>query len=378
MAERPRTAGARRRAQSDKAVPARPGSLSVAGIGASAGGLEAFGKLVEALPVDSGIAFVLIQHLDPTHPSMMVELLAAHTSIKVRHAAEGMRLEPDTITVIPPGTWLAISEGVFRLSKPRERHGARLPFDFFLNSLAENFCDRAACVILSGTGADGSVGLKAIKEHCGLVIVQDPDEAGFDGMPRNAIMTGAVDLVLPVAQIPGALVRYFRKLALAGPGGNKNRQPEAPDRLAGILDLLNARTGHDFTSYKRGTLQRRIGRRMALASVEGDDFDRYLDLLKSDAKEAGLLVRDMLINVTGFFRDPEVFDFLAEKIVPDLVVRHSRDTPLRIWSVGCSSGEEAYSLAILFQEQIAAARQSARLQIFASDIDPEARALNSG
>ncbi len=375
MVKGSRTVGSRARAPSASRIPDRPDSLPVVGIGASAGGLEAFSKLVKALPTASGMAFVLIQHLDPTHPSMMVDLLAKHTPMQVRHAAEGMRLEADSITIIPPGAYLAISGGVFRLSKPKERHGARLPFDFFLRSLAENAGDRAACVILSGTGADGSLGLKAVKENCGLVIAQAPEEAGFDGMPQNAIMTGAVDLVLPVAKIPGALVNYFRKLAPAGAGSKKSRRPAAPDRLSEILDLLIARTGHDFRPYKPGTLQRRIERRMALAAIDRGDIGRYLDLLESDAKEIDLLVQDMLINVTSFFRDPAVFDSLAEKIVPDLVRRHSRDNPLRIWSVGCSSGEEAYSLAILLHEQVAAARQSARLQIFASDIDPDAIAI---
>lgn len=376
MADRPRKAGSHARTPvAGQEVMVRPDSRPVVGIGASAGGLEAFRNLVEALPAASGMAFVLIQHLDPTHPSMMVELLAGHTTMKVQHAAEGMRLEPDCIYIIPPGTYLAVRDGAFRLSKPKERHGARLPFDFFLRSLAEDAGDRAACVILSGTGADGSLGLKAVKENCGLVIAQAPDEAGFDGMPQNAIMTGAVDLVLPIAKIPEALVKYFRKRAPANADVKKSRRDEAPDRLSEILDLLVERTGHDFRPYKAGTLQRRVDRRMALAAIDSGGIDRYLDLLREEPKEVELLVEDMLINVTSFFRDPEVFNFLAEKVIPDMARRHSRDTPLRVWSVGCSTGEEAYSLAILLHEQVAAAKQSARLQIFASDIDPDAVAI---
>ena len=181
-------------------------NFPVVGLGASAGGLDAARKLLDGLPPDSGMAFVLIQHLDPTHASMMVELLAGHTPMTVLQAADGMPLERDHVYLIPPGTYLSLRGGALRLSKPRERHGARLPFDFFLRSLAEEFGERAICVILSGTGGDGSLGLKAVKEQGGLVIVQDPEEAAYDGMPRSAIVTGAVDLVLPVANIPETLV----------------------------------------------------------------------------------------------------------------------------------------------------------------------------
>ena len=196
--------------------PARgSGDFPVVGIGASAGGLDACRKLVDALPADNGMAFILVQHLDPTHESMMVDLLAGHTSMTVRQATDGMPIERDHLYVIPPGTYLSVGDGALHLSQPQARHGARLPFDFLLHSLAEECGARAICVILSGTGADGSLGLKAVKEKGGLVIAQDPDEAGYDGMPRSAIMTGAVDLVLPVAKIPEALVKYDRRMALA-------------------------------------------------------------------------------------------------------------------------------------------------------------------
>ena len=194
---------------------ARPGDFLVVGIGASAGGLEACRKFVDALPARNGMAFILVQHLDPTHESMMVDLLGGHTSMNVRQATDGMLIERDHLYVIPPGTYLSVSDGALRISQPQARHGARLPFDFLLHSLAEEYGARAVCVVLSGTGADGSLGLKAVKEKGGLVIAQDPDEAGYDGMPRSAIATGAVDLVLPVAKIPEALVKYDRRMALA-------------------------------------------------------------------------------------------------------------------------------------------------------------------
>src|SRR6266567_4346074 len=191
-------------------------NFPVVGLGASAGGLDAARRLFAALPPDSGMAFILIQHLDPTHASMMVDLLAGHTPMKVQQAADGMPLEREHVYLIPPGAYLSIRGGALRLSEPRERHGARLPFDFFLRSLAEELGERAICVILSGTGGDGSLGLKAVKEKGGLVIVQDPDEAEYDGMPRSAIMTGAVDLVLPVVKISEALAKYGRQLVLNG------------------------------------------------------------------------------------------------------------------------------------------------------------------
>ncbi len=221
-----------------------------------------------ALPTGNGMAFILVQHLDPTHESMMVDLLAGHTSMTVRQATDGMPVEREHLYVIPPGAYLSVADGALHLSQPQARHGARLPFDFLLHSLAEECGDRAVCVILSGTGADGSLGLKAVKEKGGLVIAQDPDEAGYDGMPRSAIMTGAVDLVLPVARIPEALVRYGRRMGVARRRSGSRPQDTAHDRLPEIIDLLRTKTAHDFTLYKPGTLQRRIERRMAMAAIE--------------------------------------------------------------------------------------------------------------
>ena len=325
-----------------------------------------------ALPAGNGMAFILVQHLDPTHESMMVDLLAGHTSMTVRQATDGMPIEREHLYVIPPGTYLSVGNGALHLSQPQARHGARLPFDFLLHSLAEECGARAICVILSGTGADGSLGLKAVKEKGGLVIAQDPDEAGYDGMPRSAIMTGAVDLVLPVAKIPEALVKYDRRMALTRAQNGSRPQDAAQDWLPEIIDLLRTKTAHDFTLYKPGTLQRRIERRMAMAAIETDDMDRYLEILRSDTGELDLLAKDLLINVTSFFRDPKVFDLLAEKIVPDLVRSQTPDHPLRIWIAGCSTGEETYSLAMLFREQITAAKRNVKLQVFASDVDPDA------
>lgn len=346
--------------------------FAVVGIGASAGGLEACRELVDALSANSGMAFILVQHLDPTHKSMMVDLLASHTALTVLQAADGMRIAPNHFYVIPPGTYLSVDNGALRLSPPQAPHGARLPFDFLLHTLAEDCGPRAICVILSGTGADGSLGLKSVKEKSGLVIAQEPGEAGHDGMPRSAIMTGAVDLVLPVAQIPAALAKYVRRMALANGARHPDGGPGRPAWLPAIIELLRAGTVHDFTHYKHGTLQRRIERRMALATAEGDGMDHYLELLRNDPRELELLAKDLLINVTSFFRDPKVFDLLAEKIIPDLVRSQAADRPLRVWIAGCSSGEETYSLVMLFKEEILATRSSVKLQFFASDVDPDA------
>jgi two-component system CheB/CheR fusion protein len=327
---------------------------------------------MDALPADVGMAFILVQHLDPTHESMMVDLLAGHTSMTVRQATDGTLLERDHLYVIPPGSYLSVGNGALHLSQPQAHHGARMPFDFLLHSLAENCGPRAICVILSGTGADGSLGLQAVKENHGHVIAQDPDEAGYDGMPRNAIMTGAVDLVLPVARIPKALVKYGQRMALSRKQNNSHPQDAPEDWLAEIVNLLRAKTAHDFRLYKPGTLRRRIERRMAIAAIKTDDMDRYLEMLRTDAGEIDHLAKDLLINVTRFFRDPKVFDVLAEKIVPDLVRRHTSEHSLRIWIAGCSTGEETYSLAMLFHEQITAAKRNVKLQVFASDVDPDA------
>jgi len=373
--KRPQDAKAARPHASRRSLPVPgpphyPEDFLVVGVGASAGGLDACRKLVGALPAGNGMAFILIQHLDPTHESMMVDLLVGHTPMTVRQAADGMPVERDHLYVIPPGAYLSVRGGDLHLSQPQERHGARLPFDFLLHSLAGEYGARAVCVILSGTGADGSLGLKAVKENRGLVIAQDPEEAGFDGMPRSAIMTGAVDLVLPVAKIPAELVTYDRQMVRARNGSVS--QAKAEDWLPQVIDLLRTKTNHDFTLYKMGTLQRRIERRMAMAAIETHDSGRYLELLRRDTGELDLLAKDLLINVTSFFRDPTVFNLLAETVIPDLVQHQTPDQPLRIWIAGCSTGEEAYSLAMLFREEITASKRNVKLQVFASDVDPDA------
>lgn len=362
-----RTVGTpKRRRQAPSPLAPPDAEVVVVGIGASAGGLEACRKLLGVLPASPGMALILIQHLDPTHDSMLVDLLAASTAMPVLQAVDGMEIEADHLYVIPPGTYLSVGEGRLHLSRPRARHGARLPFDFLLQSLAVAYGARAACVILSGTGADGSLGLEAVSQAGGLVIAQSPTEAGYDGMPRNAIATGGVDLVLPIAEMPAALARHAQG---APPPDRPAAEGEGPDR---IIALLRQRTPHDFTLYKQGTLQRRIERRMGLAGIDADGTERYYDLLNRNPAELDLLAKDLLINVTSFFRDPKTFDMLATRIIPELVNRQPPDHAIRIWCVGCSTGEETYSLVMLFLEAIASARRNVKLQVFASDVDAEA------
>jgi two-component system CheB/CheR fusion protein len=373
-------AGSQRRARPQQGAPKR---LTVIGIGASSGGLDAATKLIDALPADTGFALILVQHLDAGHASMMVPLLASHTSLRVLEAAERMRVEPEHLYIIPPGSYLAVEGGSLHLSKPPARHGARRPFDFLLTSLAASYGSQAGCVILSGTGADGSAGLLAINEQGGIVIAQEPTEAGYDGMPRAAIETGKVDHVLPVAQIPEALITFRPVLtqsrspaaAAAAASADPSVPPAEPSVgvwLPKIVNLMRTQTAQDFSQYKPGTLQRRVERRIALLDIAPTGVDRYLELLHRDPQELELLTKDLLIHVTGFFRDADVFAELEKSIIPALVDGHDPESPIRIWVVGCSTGEEAYSIAMLCLERLGTLAHPPKLQIFASDIDAEA------
>jgi two-component system, chemotaxis family, CheB/CheR fusion protein len=348
-------------------------AFPIVAIGASAGGLEAFRSFLDAQNPASGMAFVMIQHLDPTHPSLMQELLSIHTSMTVAQATDGAPLERNHVYLIPPGANLAVREGLLRLSKPTERRGARLPFDFFLASLAEACGKQAVCVVLSGTGSDGSVGLVAIKEKGGLVIAQDPEEAEFDGMPRSAIATGAVDVVASVADISELILARLHGAAPATAEATKPAPVPASAEISEIIALLRDKTGHDFSAYKQATLQRRLEHRMNAVRIETPAT--YLKLLREKPAEAGLLRKDLLIGVTQFFRGRPAFEFLSNEIIPDLVNQQKDQRTIRIWCPGCSTGEEPYSLAMLFLEAFEELKRPARLQIFASDINADAVAF---
>ena len=351
---------------------ARAAGLLVIGIGASAGGLEACSKLLDGLGEDHGMAFVIVQHLDPTHESLMVSLLARHTKMNILQAKDGMLIEAGHLYVIPPGTYLSVAKGHLHVSSPQARQGARLPFDYFLQTLAQDNGARAACIILSGTGADGSIGLKAIKDRGGLVIAQQPTEAAFDGMPQSAIDTGLVDHVLTVEAMPKILFQFSKQKASVPSADKKQPLDDANNWIAEIIDLIRAKSKHDFSGYKMGTLQRRTERRMAMLGIAQNDVDIYLQLLRKDTNEIEMLANDLLINVTNFFRDPKVFEHLSATIIHDLVAKQPPDQALRVWSVGCSTGEEIYTLAMLFREQITAQKRNLKIQFFASDIDADA------
>ncbi|OYV70404.1 MAG: histidine kinase [Acidiphilium sp. 21-60-14] len=346
--------------------PALASGFAVVAAGASAGGLEAFGRMLDHLPTPSGLALILVQHLDPTHVSLMANLLARHTVLPIVEAAEGMMIEAGHVYVIPPGRYLTVERGALRVRLPSDPHGMRLPFDVFLHSLAMDYGARAVAVVLSGTGSDGSGGLRAVKDQGGYVIAQAPEEAQFDGMPQSAIATGLVDAVLPLAAIGPALMQHRPGATPASAGTS------SPDDLSPIIELLRERTAHDFSLYKSGTLMRRIERRMGMAGVNSPTIADYAKSLADDPDELEALAKDFLINVTGFFRDKPVFDVLESQIIPTLVATHVAHQPLRIWIAGCSTGEETYSLAMLLVEHIRAIGAPIKVQIFASDVDQDA------
>jgi two-component system CheB/CheR fusion protein len=338
-------------------------AFSVVAVGASAGGLDVFTRLLEGFPAQSGMALILVQHLDPSHKSLLAGLLAGHTRMAVREALHGDQIEPNTVYVIAPGTYLAVEAGTLVVTEPADRHGARMPFDFLLRSLAKAYGDRAIGVVLSGNGSDGAMGLRAIKDAGGLVAAQSPEEAEHKGMPQSAIAAGVVDIILPLEKISGSLAAYAAHIERPGESNDAAL-------LRQITQLLVTRFSQDFSGYKPGTLMRRIRRRMAIHGI-GDDAD-YLAHLNDDEKESEALSKDLLIHVTGFFRDPAVFAHLAAETIPSLVRLHPPGQPLRVWVPACSSGEEVYSLAILFLEEIQKLNIRIQLQIFGSDIDEQA------
>lgn len=348
-----------------------PSGITVVGIGGSAGSLEVFKTFFTSMPVDSGAAFVVIQHLAPTHKSLLAELLAQHTLMRVVQAGDALPVEPNCVYVIPPNQYLAIREGVLFLAKPVTHDGIRMPIDFFFRSLAEDRQERAICIIFSGAGSDGTLGVRAIRGAGGLAIAQDPQTAQFEDMPRNAVATGLVDFVLSPDRMPEALLNYMRHPYVRG--GEQAAVLEAEGERGGLQDILSlvlAEKGCDFRCYKKSTIVRRIERRMGLHQIP--DLVRYYDLLRRDPNEMSQLFKDLLINVTSFFRDAEAFEDLRQKAVAPLVRAKQTDEPLRIWVAGCASGEEAYSLAMLLREEVVAARKNCPVQVFATDIDEEA------
>ena len=345
----------------------------IVGIGASAGGLEALELLLTALPIDSGVAFVIVQHLDPTHKGMMPEILQRITSIKVDQVQDQMEVKPNHIYVIPPNKDISLLHGKLHLFDPMHARGLRLPIDFFFHSLASELRQQSIGVILSGMGSDGTQGLHSIKERGGLVIVQDPKEAKYDSMPNSAIDSGIVDIIALAQLIPEKISLYLHH-----PKSSVIQEPanimvlKASGSLSKIIILLRTHTGQDFSQYKESTICRRIERRMGLHQlVKIADYERYL---RDNPQEIELLFKELLIGVTDFFRDPAVWRSFSEHALEPMITSEPGDKDYRAWVVGCSTGEEAYSLAISFCEAVEKIKPKNRftLQIFATDLDPNA------
>jgi len=353
-------------------VQATPLDFPIVGIGASAGGLAAFEAFFRGLPADAdpGMAFVLVQHLAPDHKSMLTELLQRYTRMQVFEVEDCMSVQANCVYIIPPNCDMAFLNGSLHLLEPSAPRGQRLPIDFLFRSLAQDQGARAIGIVLSGTGSDGTLGVREIKDAGGIVIAQTPESAEFDGMPRSAIAIGVVDFTLPPAEMAAQLIAYVTHAFINVPHHTVVAEPKNQSTLKKIFVLLRAQTSHDFSQYKRSTIHRRIERRMAVHQI--DTLDGYGKYLQQTLPEVDALFRDLLIGVTSFFRDPEAFQVLEEQVIPQLFADRPAGGVLRVWTTGCSTGEEAYSIAILLQEHMEAQKQSYSVQVFATDIDSRA------
>ena len=344
-------------------------SFPIVGIGASAGGLEALEGFFVSMPSQSNLAIVVIQHLAPKYKSIMGSLLKKYTKMKIFEVRDGMKVEPNSIYLNPPDHDVAIMNRTFQLIAPLTSHAVRLPIDGFFRSLSEDLGKMAICIVLSGTGTDGTLGLKAIKGEGGMAMAQEETQAKYDSMPRSAINTGLVDYVLPVEKMPGELAKYVKhpyieKDAIAG-----TTEQKYENNVTKILIQIRSKTGQDFSNYKQNTIRRRIERRMAVHQI--DKISLYLDYVRENPSEVIALYKDLLIGVTNFFRDPAAFDILEKEIISEIVKTKKGDN-IRVWVPGCATGEEAYSIAILFAEIIEKSQKHLNIQIFGTDIDEDA------
>lgn len=347
----------------------------IVGIGASAGGLDALKNFFDTAPADMGAAFVVIQHLDPTHTSMTAEILTRHTAMPTSQIEQGTEIEVNHVYVIPPNTSLTLKDNQFHLSPAAPQHGLRMPVDGFFCSLASQQEQRAIGIILSGTGSDGTAGLREIKGAGGIILAQSPATAQFDGMPRAAIDTGLVDFVCNVEDMPARIGDYLEHdyVRQATLPADADLAPVDEASLKSIIALLQTRVGHDFRGYKKGTLGRRIAGRMGLRNIR--KTPDYLAYLREEEKEAEELYRDLLINVTSFFRNSNEFEDLENEVLKPLVAAKEADDQIRVWVPGCSTGEEAYSIAMMLLEQCKAADKQCPIQVFATDLDESALAI---
>jgi two-component system CheB/CheR fusion protein len=358
----------------DGPAPDKTALARAVGLGASAGGLEALQQFLAHVPPASGLAYIVVQHLDPTHKAMLTELLQRSTAMPVHEATGSMRVIPDAVYVIPPGSELTLVRGRLHLAEPAQPRGRRLPIDVLFSSLARDQGERAIGVVLSGMGSDGTAGLQAIKGAGGLTFVQEPASAQFDSMPKSAIDAGACDIVAAAEELPHRILLVAAKHPVTAPGP-AGTDEDSEQSLKVILGLLRERSKHDLTLYKVTTVKRRIERRMGVHGL--DTLTDYRQFVQENPQELDLLFKELLIGVTSFFRDPPLWQELKNTVLPALLARRTPDTPVRAWVVGCSTGEEAYSLAMAFRE-VADTQPSPdawALQIFASDVNAEAIAV---
>ena len=344
----------------------------IVGIGASAGGLAAFEAFFSGMPahVNPEMAFVLVQHLAPDHTSLLRELVQRYTRMEVFEVEDGMAVRINCVYIIPPGRDMAFLNGALQLLEPAAPRGQRLPIDFFFRSLAQDQHERAIGIVLSGTGSDGTLGVRAIKGEGGMVMVQNAASTEFDGMPGSALGTGLVDFELPPAEMPAQLIAYATHAFGRFPASGSITAPKTESAMKKIFIHLRAQTGHDFSQYKPSTIRRRIERRMAVQQIKS--IDGYVKFLQSTPAEVEALFHDLLIGVTNFFRDSEAFQVIEGVVIPQLFKGKPAGGTIRVWTAGCSTGEEAYSLAILLVERMEALRQSFTVQVFATDIDSRA------
>lgn len=344
--------------------------VPIVGIGASAGGLEAIEGFFANTPSDIQIAFVIIQHLAPEHKSIMGSLLEKYTKLKVVEVWDSMKVRPGYIYLNPPNRDVSIMNGKLFLSEPTQPRGVRLAIDYFFRSLAEDQGDKSICIILSGTGSDGTLGLKAIKGAGGMAMVQDEKQARYDNMPRSAIDTGLVDYVLPVEQMPAEIMKYIKHPYIGGKKRLAAENEKFDNYLQNVFILIRSATGHDFSQYKTNTLHRRIERRMAVHQIH--KMPEYVTYLQKNPAEIKTLFKDLLITVTNFFRDPKAFEALYEKVILPVAKHKPNESNFRIWVAGCATGEEAYSIAIMLAETMKTVKKHFNVQIFATDIDADA------
>jgi len=342
---------------------------SVAGVGASAGGLEALQGLFAHVPPDLNAVFVVVQHRAVDRTGVMKSLIEKHTQLTVADIEGGMKIEPGTVYLGPADKDVSILNGVLFLVEPPPHVGVHLPIDSFFRSLAQDEADRAICIVLSGTGSDGTLGLKEIKAAGGLVMVQEETQAKYDAMPRSAIDTGLVDFVLPVEKMGEQLARYLRHPFLAKPTPPHVEEKHLESHFQKVFLLIRGETGHDFSHYKRNTIQRRIARRLAVHQIE--NLDQYVRFLQENRDEVRILAGELLITVTNFFRDREAFEKLQEQVIAPLVNQKAPDSFIRVWVAGCATGEEACSIAIMLYEEITRSEKHFTVQVFATDIDEE-------